>query len=129
MDFSYLFEPYEGIVSRADEAFQKAKVEFPECLRCEPHCADCCHAVFGLFLIEAAFLKQDFDQLDEEERQAALRRGQDADKALEKLEGTLRSFKDDPQMKATPDLGRGGKTKSHENPAPKSAKAFVASIQ
>ena len=98
MDFSYLFEPYENIVSRADEAFEQAKEKFPECLRCEPHCADCCHAVFGLFLIEAVFLKRDFDQLDEEERQAALRRGRDADNALEKLEGTLRSFKDDPQM-------------------------------
>jgi len=98
MDFSYLFEPYESIVSRADEAFQQVKEGFPECIRCEPHCADCCHAVFGLFPIEAAFLKRDFDQLDEEERKAALKRGRDADQALEKLEGTLRSFKDDPQM-------------------------------
>jgi len=98
MDFLYLFEPYENIVSRADEAFQQAKEEFPECVRCEPHCADCCHAVFGLFLIEAAFLKRDFDQLGEEEREAALKRGRDADQALEKLEGTLRSFKEDPQM-------------------------------
>lgn len=98
MDFFYLFEPYESIVSRADEAFQQAKEEFPECIRCEPHCADCCHAVFGLFLIEAAFLKRDFDQLGEEEREAALKRGRDADTALEKLEGTLRSFKNDPQM-------------------------------
>jgi Fe-S-cluster containining protein len=98
MDFSCLFEPYESIVSRADEAFQQVKEGFPECIRCEPHCADCCHAVFGLFLIEAAFLKRDFDQLDEEERKAALKRGRDADQALEKLEGTLRSFKDDPQM-------------------------------
>jgi Fe-S-cluster containining protein len=98
MDVSYLFEPYDSIVSRADEAFRKVKEKFPECIRCEPHCADCCHAVFGLFLIEAAFLKRDFDQLDEEERTAALKRGRDADQALLKLEGTLRSFKDDPQM-------------------------------
>jgi Fe-S-cluster containining protein len=98
MDFSYLFEPYDSIASRADEAFRQMKEEFPEFIRCEPHCADCCHAVFGLFLIEAAFLKRDFDQLDEEERKAALKRGRDADQALEKLEGTLRSFKDDPQM-------------------------------
>lgn len=98
MDFSYLFEPYDSIVSRTDEAFQQVKEEFPECVQCEPHCADCCHAVFGLFLIEAAFLKRDFDQLSEEERTEALKRTGDADRALEKLEGTLRSFKDDPQM-------------------------------
>jgi len=98
MDFSYLFEPYDSIVSRADDAFQQRGREFPECIRCEPHCADCCHAVFGLFLIEAVFLKHDFDQLNQAEREAALQRGHDADEALEKLEGTVRSFKDDPQM-------------------------------
>ncbi|MBW1780076.1 MAG: YkgJ family cysteine cluster protein [Deltaproteobacteria bacterium] len=98
MDFSYLFEPYDSIVSRADDAFQQRGREFPECIRCEPHCADCCHAVFGLFLIEAVFLKHDFDRLNQAEREAALQRGHDADKALEKLEGTVRSFKDDPQM-------------------------------
>jgi Fe-S-cluster containining protein len=98
MDFSYLFDPYNSIVSRADEAFHQVKEAFPSCVRCEPHCADCCHAVFGLFLIEAAFLKRDFDQLDETERAAALKRGRDADQALVKLEETLRSFRDDPQM-------------------------------
>jgi Fe-S-cluster containining protein len=98
MDFSYLYEPYDSMVSKADQAFQQVKEEFPGCIRCEPHCADCCHAVFGLFLIEASFLKRDFDHLDEGEREAALKRGHDADQSLEKLEETLRSFKDDPQM-------------------------------
>ena len=98
MDFSYLFEPYERLVAAADHSFEKMVRDFPDCIHCEPGCADCCHAVFGLFLIEAAFLKRDFDQLDEHAKTAALKRGQDADRALEKLEETLRSFKDDPQM-------------------------------
>jgi len=98
MDFSYLFEPYDVLVRQADDAFQEVKTAFPECVVCRPGCADCCHAVFGLFLIEAAFLKRDFDQLDETDRKAALARGLEADKALEKLEATLRTFKEDPQM-------------------------------
>lgn len=99
MDISYLFEPYDNLVSKADQAFERMAGEFEECIKCEPHCADCCHAVFGLFLIEAVFLKQDFDQLGKEERDTALQRGYEADKELEKLERTLEIFKDDPQMR------------------------------
>ncbi len=100
MDISYLFEPYEGLVSKADHAFQRMAGEFSGCIKCDLHCSDCCHAVFGLFMIEAVFLKRDFDQLDEEEREAALRRGHEADRAIEKLEGTLKEFENDPQMMA-----------------------------
>lgn len=99
MDISYLFEPYDNLVATADQSFRDMADEFAECIQCEPHCADCCHAVFGLFLIEAVFLKRDFDQLNEEEREAALQRGRDADKALEKLQKILKAFEDDPEMR------------------------------
>ena len=56
MDFSHLFDPYNSVASRADFAFQRIEREFPECMRCRIGCSDCCHAVFGLFLIEAVFL-------------------------------------------------------------------------
>ena len=100
MDFSYLFEPYDRLVSRADKSFERIAGEYPDCIACKPGCADCCHAVFGLFLIEAVFLKHDFDQLDEREKQAALKRGLAAEKELKTLERTLKEFKDDPQMSA-----------------------------
>ena len=100
MDFSYLFEPYDRLVSRADKAFERMAGEYPDCISCKPGCADCCHAVFGLFLIEAVFLKHDFDQLGEPEKQAALERGLAAEKDLKTLERTLSEFKDDPQMSA-----------------------------
>jgi Fe-S-cluster containining protein len=99
-DFSYLLEPYDNLVSKADQAFERMAGEFEECIKCEPHCADCCHAVFGLFLIEALFLKHDFDQLAKEERDAALQRASETDKELEKLERTLEIFKDDPRMRS-----------------------------
>ncbi len=98
MDIEYLFEPYDKLVRAADQSFANMVQEFPDRVRCEPGCADCCHALFGLFLIEAVFMKRDFDQLDEDVRTAALQRGEEADRALEKLEETLRTFKDDPQM-------------------------------
>ena len=98
MDFSYLLEPYDNLTAKADQAFKRVQKAFPDCVKCEPHCADCCHAVFGLFLIEAVFLKHDFDQLGEKERTAVLKRGDEADRELEALERTLREFENDPQM-------------------------------
>ena len=100
MDFSYLFEPYDRLFSRADKSFERIATEYPDCISCKPGCADCCHAVFGLFLIEAVFLKHDFDQLGEKEKQAALKRGLAAEKEFKTLERTLSEFKDDPHMSA-----------------------------
>ena len=100
MDFSYLLEPYDNLVQKADQAFQGISEEFEACVRCEPHCADCCHAVFGLFLIEAVFIKQDFDKLGEKERAAALKRADEAKRELEVLERTLKEFEGDPRMMA-----------------------------
>lgn len=100
MDYTYLFEPYDSLVVQADQAFQRMAGDFPDCIKCERRCSDCCHAVFGLFLIEAVFLKRDFDQLGESEKKAALKRCEDADRELKKLEGTLREFENDPQMSA-----------------------------
>jgi len=100
MDFSYLLEPYDDQVQKADQAFQRISEEFPESVLCKPHCADCCHAVFGLFLIEAVFIKQDFDKLGEKERAAAINRADEAKRELDVLERTLKAFEDDPQMQA-----------------------------
>ncbi len=98
MDFSYLLEPYEKLVATADNAFQRVKSEYPECVTCGSHCSDCCHAVFGLFPIEAYFLKNDFDRLDHVVKDAALKQADAADRALTKLEQTLKSFSGDPHM-------------------------------
>ena len=100
MDFSYLLEPYDDLLAKADQGFQRMEKEFAECVKCEPHCADCCHAVFGIFLIEAVFLKHDFDRLSEDKRMAALKRADEAARELDVLERTLREFEGDPQMRA-----------------------------
>ncbi|MBU1902531.1 MAG: YkgJ family cysteine cluster protein [Proteobacteria bacterium] len=93
-----LFRSYEFLVDRTDQAFLKMEKEHPECMRCEPHCSDCCHAVFGLFLIEAAYIRHHFGQLDSRVRQETLLRGKAADRELRKLEERVRRRQDDPQM-------------------------------
>jgi len=56
-----LFEKYEVLVATADLAFREMRSQYPSCVKCEPLCSDCCHAVFGLFLIEAAYLRSQFE--------------------------------------------------------------------
>jgi Fe-S-cluster containining protein len=95
-----LFRNYEFLVDRADEAFRKMKEEHGACVTCERHCSDCCHAVFGLFLIEAAYLKQHFDQVDSTIIREALLRCNDTERALKRFEIKLQAQENDPQMQA-----------------------------
>jgi Fe-S-cluster containining protein len=95
-----LFQSYEGVADKAEAAFQEMQKEHGSCIKCEPHCADCCHAVFGLFLIEAGYLKEHFDKLTDKEKKAALVRCEQAEKSLERLQNMLRAHEDDPQMQA-----------------------------
>jgi Fe-S-cluster containining protein len=89
MTLTLLFQRYEHIVAKADRAFEKMAKEYPKCIKCKPHCSDCCHAVFGLFLIEAIYLKRHFDKLGRKARRAAILRGKRADKELKKLENRI----------------------------------------
>ena len=93
-----LFRSYELLTDKADEAFQGMEKEHGICIKCAPHCSDCCHAVFGLFLIEAAYLKQHFDQLDSEICREALLRCNDAERAIKRLEIKMQNYEDDQQM-------------------------------
>ncbi|MFT5697574.1 MAG: Fe-S-cluster containining protein [Desulforhopalus sp.] len=52
--FSKLKELYQFV----DNTVEQIKTQFPEQVRCVPGCADCCHAVFDISFIEAAYLAQ-----------------------------------------------------------------------
>lgn len=95
-----LFDRYERLVARADEAFERVSRDYPTCVMCKSGCADCCHAVFGLFLIEAAYLRREFGLLSRKEREAAFARGDAADRDLERLRQRLDAFQDDPMMQS-----------------------------
>jgi Fe-S-cluster containining protein len=98
MNPTQLFRSYELLVDKADQAFQEMQQRYGDCVRCERHCSDCCHAVFGLFLIEAAYLKQNFDQISKEKIKKSFLRCNEADKALKRLEKMLKSYENDPDM-------------------------------
>ncbi|MFH1351379.1 MAG: hypothetical protein ABII26_10665 [Pseudomonadota bacterium] len=92
------FRSYELLVDKADAAFREMEKEYGPYIRCERYCSDCCHAVFGVFLVEAAYLKQQFDQLGSEQKKEALLRCDEADRGIRRLEKMLQEFENDPQM-------------------------------
>jgi Fe-S-cluster containining protein len=95
-----LFQRYEALVKKADRSFQRMEKDYGDCITCQIHCSDCCHAIFGLFLVEAAFIQRQFDGLGRSERRAALLRANKADRELKKIEVKLQRYKGDPQMTA-----------------------------
>lgn len=100
MKSSHLLQSYEFLVDRADAAFREVEKQYGDCLKCGLHCSDCCHAFFGLFLIEAAFLKSRFDQLVPREIQKALLRCNDTERALKRMEIRLQKAQEDPRMQS-----------------------------
>jgi len=63
IDFTPYFKKYEAISAKADELFANVQEEFPECVKCEIKCADCCHALFDLSLIEAIYINHRFNEI------------------------------------------------------------------
>lgn len=85
-----LFERYGALIAEADRAFQEVQEAHGPAVNCRRGCADCCHAVFGLFPIEAVHLRSRFERLDRKTRRAALSRGK---KSEEKIEGIRKRLK------------------------------------
>jgi len=62
IDFKPYLEKYNAIVKMADDVFEQVKKEYPECVTCEIKCADCCHALFDITLIEAIHINHQFNK-------------------------------------------------------------------
>ncbi|RLB16371.1 MAG: hypothetical protein DRG82_09275 [Deltaproteobacteria bacterium] len=80
-----LSKKYEILVASADLAFREMRSQYPSCVTCAPHCSDCCHAVFGLFLIEAAHMRFHFEELTEKEKRRTVSRAAEAEKEMERI--------------------------------------------
>ncbi len=80
-----LFRGYEALVAGADQAFRMMQDHHPSGVSCAPRCSDCCHAVFGLFLLEAVFLRYHFEKLDRKTRRQASLRADKAEKEMGRI--------------------------------------------
>ena len=61
-DFTPYFEKYRALVDKVDQVFDQVRGLHPAEVRCQIGCADCCHALFDLSLIEALYLNHCFGE-------------------------------------------------------------------
>lgn len=86
LDLTPYFLKYEALSKAADQVFERVRQEFPDCVQCRQECADCCHALFDLTLIEAIYMNEKFNaRYKGAERDAMLEKANQADRAIHKL--------------------------------------------
>ena len=56
------FKQYETLAETAASIFERVREEHGDCVTCKIECADCCHALFDLTLIEALYLNHHFNR-------------------------------------------------------------------
>ena len=100
MKLASFFHNYELLVDKAETAFANVKANHSNCVKCELHCSDCCNAVFGVFLVEALYIRESFEHIKDNQKKEIIKRAKEADNAVSDLQNRLKSFEDDPQMQA-----------------------------
>ncbi|MEW6184017.1 MAG: hypothetical protein AB1500_12735 [Bacillota bacterium] len=93
-----VLEEYDEMASSADKIFKKIEQECGDCIKCRLQCSDCCHAVFGLFLVEYAYINHHFNNLPLAEKEEILKRTDKADEDLQQMQQRLAECKDNPQL-------------------------------
>jgi len=94
-----LFSQYAAYVRKADILFKTIKEKYPDSVRCRIRCCDCCHAVFGVLPIEAAFINHHFNRLERKDRRDILRRAEKAETEVLKAKEALKVFDENEKMK------------------------------
>ncbi len=93
MNLEAFFEKYKALVEQVDAVFKRVGEEYQECMHCRVGCSDCCHALFDLTLIEAMYIKAQFDKYFKDATRASiLERAGEADRAIYRLK--RQAFKD-----------------------------------
>ncbi len=79
-----VFERYEVLAREAENAFSRVREAYPQSVTCHEGCSSCCHALFDLTLVEAAYLNNAFVMAfpSGPERSAILERAHDADRKI-----------------------------------------------
>jgi Fe-S-cluster containining protein len=86
IDFEPLFQKYEALLAVADDLFERVKKDHPDGVKCKIRCADCCHALFDLSLIEAAYINHHFNKIFQgEAREALLEKTNKIDRKIYKI--------------------------------------------
>ncbi len=85
-NFTPFFKEYEALLTLADVTFERVKEAFPDSVTCKIKCADCCHAVFDIALIEALYINHHFNQtMGQNEKASILEKANRADRKAHRL--------------------------------------------
>ena len=111
VDLTSYFNKYEALVAQADGAFDRVKTAYADCVKCEEKCADCCHALFDLTLIEALYIHHKFNEkFKGSEKAELLEKSNRADRRIYKIKrkafGELQSGKNEGEILAAMALER-----------------------
>lgn len=104
-DFTPYFKKYEEILKVADQVFARVEKDYAACVKCKIGCADCCHALFDLTLIEALYLNHKFNaEFEGQAKQEHLERANKVDRQINKIKRKavrdLRAGKDENEILA-----------------------------
>ncbi|WP_291318886.1 YkgJ family cysteine cluster protein [Desulfonatronospira sp.] len=89
IDLSPYFSKYEQLMQGVDRIFEKMKGDYPQEVRCDDGCTDCCYALFDLSLVEALYLNHRFQELDTNSRNMILVEADKADRRTHKIKKQL----------------------------------------
>jgi len=59
-ELEHVFKKYEVFVKQLDGVFDRVRQQYSDCVKCKLECADCCHALFDLSLVEALYVNSKF---------------------------------------------------------------------
>ena len=81
-----VFKKYEALVGQIDQVFEDVRRQHPEAVKCKLECADCCHALFDLSLVEALYINRKFlSEALEARREAIIEEADRTDRQIYQL--------------------------------------------
>lgn len=93
-DYQTVFEKYEALVHKVDQAVDRVHAAHPGEVRCRQGCSDCCFAVFDLTLAEAFYLNAHFHwELAESIRETIIERAETADRQAYQIKHRLQRMR------------------------------------
>ncbi len=84
----------QTIYRELDRIVSDTIVAWPSLVKCKIGCADCCHAVFDVSLVEGQLILEAFRSLDRKKRREITRRAEKAMKQWKKITGKANSIED-----------------------------------
>ena len=85
-ELEQVFKKYEVFVKQLDGVFDSVRQQYSDCVKCKLECADCCHALFDLSLVEALYINSKFlDSVVGEKKSEILESANTSDRQIYQL--------------------------------------------